>query len=225
MRGTLVTPPGTKEPSNRMAKSHNTVGLHRLIDAYVDGDARAFGRLHDRLAPRLKRLLVGLVRDASLADDLVQVTFLKAHLARDRFEVRRGDPDVAVQAWYSAIARNVGLDHLRDAARARERTSGADVDSVQDPHLAPEAAAIDREEAVEVIERVHAAIAALPVSQQEVIELHKLRGLSMAEIAEKLQIREGALRVRAHRAYRALAKALRSSTTAILLVMDLVGRM
>jgi RNA polymerase sigma-70 factor (ECF subfamily) len=30
----------------------------------------------------------------------------------------------------------------------------------------------------------------------------------MAEIAERLQIREGAVRVRAHRAYKALARAL-----------------
>ena len=60
----------------------------------------------------------------------------------------------------------------------------------------------------EIAKRVHAALAGLPAAQREIVEMHKLAGLSMAEIATRLQIREGAVRVRAHRAYKALARAL-----------------
>jgi RNA polymerase sigma-70 factor (ECF subfamily) len=55
---------------------------------------------------------------------------------------------------------------------------------------------------------VRDAIARLPAGQREVVELHKLRGMSMAEVAERLRLREGAVRVRAHRAYKALARLL-----------------
>jgi RNA polymerase sigma-70 factor (ECF subfamily) len=67
---------------------------------------------------------------------------------------------------------------------------------------------VDRDTAAEITRRVHEALAQLPAAQREVVELHKLAGLSMAEISERLQIREGAVRVRAHRAYKALARVL-----------------
>jgi RNA polymerase sigma-70 factor (ECF subfamily) len=38
--------------------------------------------------------------------------------------------------------------------------------------------------------------------------MHKLEGKTMAEISEELGVREGTLRVRAHRGYKALAGAL-----------------
>src|SRR5690606_37424729 len=53
--------------------------------------------------------------------------------------------------------------------------------------------------------RVRAAIEQLPPGQREVVKLHKLRGMSMADIAQRLGVRPGALRVRAHRAYKAPA--------------------
>ena len=54
--------------------------------------------------------------------------------------------------------------------------------------------------------RAFAALAQLPAGQREIVELHKFQGLSMSEIATRLKIREGAVRVRAHRAYKALAR-------------------
>jgi RNA polymerase sigma factor (sigma-70 family) len=71
----------------------------------------------------------------------------------------------------------------------------------------------------EMAARVQAALAALPAGQREVVELHKLQGMSMAEVAERLAIREGAVRVRAHRAYKALAAWL----TPVASFMGLIG--
>ena len=66
--------------------------------------------------------------------------------------------------------------------------------------------------------RVRAAIEQLPPGQREVLTMHKLQGMTMAQVAEALQIREGAVRVRAHRGYKNLAKLLGAST---LLLLDL----
>jgi RNA polymerase sigma-70 factor (ECF subfamily) len=185
------------------------------MDRYVDGDRRAFTELHVLLGPRLRGFLTKLVRDDATVDDLLQLTFLKAHLARARFVVQGSDPDGAVQAWYFAIARNVALDHLRSRTRAERRRVdlGRDGDGGPDLELADARGTIeeyitDRELTDAMVEQVRVAIAQLPDSQREVVELHKLRGLSMAEVAARLQIREGAARVRAHRGYKALARLL-----------------
>lgn len=188
-------------------------GLAALMDRYLDGDERAFGQLHAALTPRLRGLLSKFVRDTATTEDLLQATLLKAHLAREGFVVRGPHPDAAVQAWYATIARNLALDHLRGQVRERRRRAdgGEDRDLVQEiatdlPSV--EEWQVDRDTAAEITRRVHEALAQLPAAQREVVELHKLAGLSMAEISERLQIREGAVRVRAHRAYKALARIL-----------------
>jgi RNA polymerase sigma-70 factor (ECF subfamily) len=196
-------------PRKRMPE---LAGLHDLMGRYLDGDPSAFSRLDGRLRPRLRGLLLKLARDEAAVDDLVQLTLLKAHLARDRFALQGGDPDGAVQAWYFAIGRNVAMDFLRERYRGdRRRADGSANDglaALPDPELDAEALGERAEEEAEIALRVREAIARLPEGQREVVELHKLRGMSMAEVAERLRVREGAVRVRAHRAYKTLARLL-----------------
>ncbi len=54
------------------------------------------------------------------------------------------------------------------------------------------------------------ALAQLPASQREAVELIHLKGLSVAEAAAQVGISPGALKVRAHRGYRALRARLRA---------------
>ena len=56
-----------------------------------------------------------------------------------------------------------------------------------------------------------AALEALPESQREAVRLVQIEGLSVAEAALRAGVSAGALKVRAHRGYRALAKALAGS--------------
>jgi RNA polymerase sigma-70 factor, ECF subfamily len=202
------------------------------MDRYCDGDARAFDRLHAALTPRLRGYLIKLVRDEATADDLLQLTFLKAHLARERFCVLGGDPDGAVQGWYFAIARNLALDHLRQQGRRERREElgrfHADAGAEAGPtaELTDDAASVEQlalahEHSAAIIGQVHEALAQLPQGQREVVELHKLQGMSMAEIAERLAIREGAARVRAHRGYKTLARLLGVASALVLLGIGL----
>lgn len=202
-------------------------GLHALMDRYLDGDARAFAALHAALVPRLTAFLVHLVRDTAAADDLVQATWLKAHLARARFQVQGTSPDGAVQAWYFTIARNLAVDWLRAQVRERRRREPGAGDAGERDPLAEipsdlptaEELEIGEAEAQEITSRVRDALAQLPAGQREIVELHKFQGLSMAEIAARLRIREGAVRVRAHRAYKALAQWLAPSLRVLLVLL------
>jgi RNA polymerase sigma-70 factor (ECF subfamily) len=189
--------------------------LHGLMEAYVDGDERAFARLHEALAPRVRSRLSRLVRNPATVEDLVQLTFLRAHAARDRFEPMPERVDRAVEAWYLAIARNVALDHMRQTYRRDRRhdtlVARGDVAGLglPDAPLTAEQVALAAEEQGEIARLGREAIDELPESQREVVALHKLRGMPMADIGERLGVRPGALRVRAHRAYKALAGTLR----------------
>ncbi len=193
-------------------------GLAQEMDRYLDGDARAFRVLFDRLAPHVRAQIRGKISDPATAEDLVQQTFMKAHGARERFAAPEGsDPDRAVAVWYGAIARNATIDHLRRVYRERAvklDTSGEAamelLESLRDTTPSSEERAIESEQQSSLAARIRAALASLPTSQREVVTMHKLQGRPMAEIAEELGVREGTLRVRAHRGYKALAQALGS---------------
>jgi len=185
-------------------------GLHKAMERYADGDQAAFAQLHRALEPKVRGRLSRLVHNSATVDDLVQLTFLRGHAARTRFSSLPEHADRAVEGWYLAIARNVALDHLRhnyrrdrrhDALVAKGDTVGI---GIPEASATAEQAQIEQESHEEVAQRVRAAIEQLPPSQREVVKLHKLRGMSMADIGERLGVRPGALRVRAHRAYKSL---------------------
>lgn len=199
-----------------------TPGLHAWMEAYVDGDESAFRHLHAWLEPRIQSFLRKMISDEEVRNDLVQLTLLKAHLARHRFTLptpsgsrrpTRSEADRAVAGWYFAIARNVAMDELRSRYRGERQGSRAtdgeiSLEQLADPRPDVEEMSAAHESERAIIDAVSAAIAQLPVTQREVIELHKLRGMTMAEVADRLHVREGAVRVRAHRGYRALARLL-----------------
>lgn len=191
--------------------------LTSLMRAYLSGDERALARLFRVLAPRLRPRLAAHLGDTSRVDDLLQLTFVKAHLYRERFQWGEGDPDRAVLRWYLLVAKNVAIDDLRHRARARRRLEQIQLDGLTHAHLAfvgssertdAEAELVDDERRAATVARVRDAVASLPKAQREIIELHKLRGLSTVELAKQLRVRPGTLRVRAHRAYRRLAELL-----------------
>jgi RNA polymerase sigma-70 factor, ECF subfamily len=193
-------------------------GLANLMERYLDGDDRAFARLHERLSPLVRAQIRAKISNQATAEDLLQATFMKAHGARERFAAPEGaSPDRAVAVWYSTIARNATIDHLRRVYRERAvklDTAGEDtvelLESFRDPLPGSEAVAIEQERQISIAARIRQALAGLPQSQREVVTMHKLDGMTMAEISEKLGVREGTLRVRAHRGYKALAGMLGS---------------
>lgn len=176
-----------------------------LMIRYCDGDAAAFRQLYGRVAPKLRSYLVRVAREVALADDLLQQTFLKVHRARGAY-VRGADP----VPWMYAIAHRTFLDEMRRRKRARVRVA-------RDPDAMPERHAdLDGREAepgrevlpVELGAAAIAALDALPEKQRQAVILTKLEGRSVAEAASIAGTTPGAMKVRAHRGYVALRRAL-----------------
>jgi RNA polymerase sigma factor (sigma-70 family) len=77
-------------------------------------DARAFEELFSRCEQRLGRFLAQMVRDRSLAEDLLQDTFHDAFRDRARLATVENE-----EAWLYGIARNRALNALRGRRRLR----------------------------------------------------------------------------------------------------------
>ena len=168
---------------------------------WLAGDVRGFESVYRRLYPRVRGMLRGLCGDPRVADDLAQTTFLKVHRARETYQ--QGAP---VEPWVFAIARRTWLDHLRHRKRRPESLSA---DGQLPEVLGGDEAPVGFERldaaALQALER---GLEELPGPQREAIVLLKVDGLSAVEAASVAGVSVSNLKIRAHRGYEALRRAL-----------------
>ena len=160
-------------------------------------------RRHETSVFRLIRSHVG---DADEARDLTQETFVAAYLA-----LRRYDPERPFRAWLATIALNKCRDWARRRAVRRFLTFAAPLDAVA---LRVAGDAVPADVATDdrmLLERVAAAIPALPVALKEPLILCAIEGHSQAQAADILGISEKAVETRIRRARTALQEKLSRS--------------
>lgn len=66
------------------------------------------------------------VRDASVAEDLVQETFLSAFRSKDNFKARSSE-----KTWLTSILKHKILDHFRKEKKENRETTNLDVSAVE----------------------------------------------------------------------------------------------
>jgi RNA polymerase sigma-70 factor (ECF subfamily) len=178
--------------------------LDRAMSRYSEGHDAAFGEVFQGLAPRLLAFLRRLCGSPELAHDLVQETFLRMHRARGSFA-----PGSAVVPWAYAIARNCFVSHARSlksrAARHSLDISDHEVAAGLDSN-AEETAAV--RQSAELVART---LAQMSVTNREAFVLIRFEGQSVAAAAQILGASEGAVKLRAFRAYELLRAALKST--------------
>jgi RNA polymerase sigma-70 factor (ECF subfamily) len=157
---------------------------------FHDGDSDAVRELYRDYGRAVFTVALRALGDRSLAEEAVQVTFLRAWRAADRFEVGR-DPG----PWLYAIARRVAIDLYR---RERRHPAGDGTE----PEIAILPPAI--EDTWETWE-VRAALDRLPADERAVVRATHYLGMTHPEAAEQLGIPIGTVKSRSHRAYRRLA--------------------
>lgn len=153
-----------------------------LMRAYAQGDVAAFDRLYARHRAGLFRYLRRLLADSALIEDVYQDVWMRVMQARERYvETAR------FTTWLYTIARNRVMDHRR-AARLREAGRVGTLDDDEGDPLArlPDPAPPPEQllERARLVQRVVAAVDALPAAQREAFVLQQEGGLSLAAIAE-----------------------------------------
>src|SRR5436305_10251879 len=166
-----------------------------LMAAYCRGDMEAFDRLFSMLGPHVHGFFRRSFKSEVVADDLLQITFLKLHQARDQY--RDGEP---LRPWLFAIAARVRLDEYRRNGRMQsnqEKANGVEHGRESAGGDLPGHAPPSNPENAEVVERVRQALSQLPESQRLVVQLHRYAGLTFPQIGQALGLSAGAVKLRA----------------------------
>lgn len=150
------------------------------------------GQMIERYGKDLLRLCCVYLKDASLAEDAVQETFLKAYRHLDTFRGESGE-----KTWLVSIAMNVCRD-MRRSAWFRYIDRSVDVDHL---HLEAKSPELPGFPLMEEIMR-------LPRREMEAVLLYYYADMLQSEIAQMLNISEAAVSKRLARARRMLKDVL-----------------
>ena len=159
-------------------------------------DRRAFAPLYDAYVDLVWRYAMRRLGNAEQAAEVTSVTFARALAALPTFRPHCHGSGTTFRAWLMAIARNAVIDTVR---RERPYVSLEDLHSqpwLVDEHATPEEHAIAAEEQRQVM----AALAQLPETQRQIVEL-RLIGMKAAEIAGMLGMSVSAINTAHFRAY------------------------
>lgn len=138
-------------------------------------------QLYETRRARLIAYATRLLSDPSHAEDVVQDAWLQFAAHADHASIR--DPE----GYLHRMVRNLAIDRLRRAAHYR-RIAGADMETaqrtVEDGAPSAEHDLIVRQEYGRVLE----CLAGLPQQQRLAIEMHRIGGYKMREIAARLGV-------------------------------------
>ena len=179
-----------------MSRDHDRERAGLAMDRYADGDESAFAELYDVLEPHLLGFAMNLARHRTLAEDIVQQTFLQLHRTRARWV--RG-------ARVFPYAYSIAHHHFIDSTRGDRYEQLASTEAPEPVEIPSEAPRADdeldgRRRLAAVLGRLHL----LPEHHRLAFQLVVLEELSIAEAAEVIGVTTGNIRVRVHRAREAL---------------------
>ncbi|MCB1171547.1 MAG: sigma-70 family RNA polymerase sigma factor [Leptospiraceae bacterium] len=170
--------------------------LSGLLARSQQGDGEAYRLFLEGVLPVVRRFLGSKIRDADWVEDISQEVLVSIHRARASY-----DPERPVFPWIHAIAHRRFVDHMRKWSRVSEK-------EVQGETILEFQAKEDKEHPYLIQEILERAIEKLPPKQKRAVRLLKYDGLSVREAAAKMEMTETAVKVTAHRAYKALRKIL-----------------
>jgi RNA polymerase sigma-70 factor (ECF subfamily) len=167
-------------------------GDDELVRLAAAGDERAWARLYQRHFDRMFRDVAYLVGAGAAAEEIVQETFAIALTALARYDAR-----ASVVTWLHGIAHNLVRRHWRSDGRrsrayarlAKTRLGSESSQDPEDAHL--------RARRAEVLRGV---LEGVPAPLREAFVLCDVQGLGADEVATRLGISVGNVRVRASRA-------------------------
>ncbi len=150
-------------------------------------DEAALSEAYRRHSGASRSLALRLVRDRSLADEVVQEVFTRLWIRADQFDGDRG----SLRSYLLAQTHGRSLDIVRSES-SRRRREARDAFQARTQHDDVEREVIRNS----VVDDVRAALATLPENERQPVELAYLGGLPYREVAVRLGIPEGTAKSR-----------------------------
>jgi RNA polymerase sigma-70 factor (ECF subfamily) len=172
-----------------------------LVARLQAGDESAFVELVRTYQPRLQRLAESVVSSRSVAEEVVQDTWLAVVRGVERFEGRS-----TFKTWLFHILLNrarsaVGREHRALPLSSQDVSERFDASGAWSTPPVPWAEeAEDRLVAQHLADRVRELLPDLPAAQREVLLLRDIEGVSAPDVCELLGVSDGNQRVLLHRA-------------------------
>jgi RNA polymerase sigma factor (sigma-70 family) len=162
-----------------------------LVARIAGGDEDAFRRLFARYAPTAKALAGRVVRQSSLAEEIVQEALLAVWKHPDGYDPARG----SVKSWFLSMVHHRAVDTVRREASQRRRADDLASDRREDVDD-PAQDVVDAVDLPEIRRRVREALGELPEDQRRVLESMYLDGLTQRQIAERWDLPLGTVKSR-----------------------------
>lgn len=164
-------------------------GDARLVEETRRGRRDSFGTLVKRYERRLLSVIGRFIRDADVAEDLAQETFLRVYERIDQF-----DPSRRFAPWLFQIGVNLSLDYHRRQKRRRKVWSFFFSDHPGERY--PDPASADPRTSQELHEEIRSVVNEISEQFRTVLVLRDLEGFSTSEIAAILDRKEATIRWR-----------------------------
>jgi RNA polymerase sigma-70 factor (ECF subfamily) len=171
-----------------------------LIGRIAAGDRLAMQVLFARHHVRIYRFALRLVRDESVAEDLISEVFLDVWRQAGRFEGRS-----QVSTWLLAIARFKALSALR--RRPDEELDDETAEAIEDPSDDPEIALEKKDKSA----AIRKCLERLSAEHREIIDLVYYHEKSVEEVAQIVGIPENTVKTRMFYARKRLAELLKAA--------------
>src|SRR5437868_1671701 len=175
-----------------------------IVARVLAGDTALFEIIIRRYNQRLYRVVRSILRDDADSEDVMQDAYVRAYEHLDQFAGR-----AQFRTWLTRIAVHETLARLERARRFdrpshNEDFEGDAMDLFAYRQRTPEQQAADSE----LRQMLEAAIANLPDLYRSVFMLRDVENLSIEEVCGILDLSESTVKVRLHRARRALRKTI-----------------
>ena len=175
-----------------------------LVTRWQNGDESAFEelvRIHER---RVFGMLYRMMGTREEAEDVAQETFLSLHRHGRSFR-----SEARFSTFVYRVAANAALNRRRSLGRSRTRVRRLEMrqaagDDLPSAPRSPEDATAGSEMTVQV----HQALQRLAPAMRLPLVMYEMEGLSYGEIAARLDVAEGTVKSRIHRARQVLRREL-----------------
>ncbi len=172
------------------------VNLESLMRLALAGDKQAYAKVLHETSRFIRPFLAKRLSQSNEVDDLLQEILLSLHKARHTYDGER-----PYKPWVFAIAKFRLLDYLR-AHYADHLHHAIDISEVENNLAAPVT------ETTLTYDSIKEEIHLLPEKQATILQMMHQDGYTAKEVAEKIGMKESAVKVAAHRAYKILKKRL-----------------
>lgn len=147
-----------------------------LLASAAAGDTAALGALYDSYGRLVYSVALRVTGDAGSAEEVTQDTFLRLWQHAAAYSVERG----SVVGWLLTVAQRRAIDELRSRRGTSRRHE------VPLPDLLPTQQGLDHAEIAQLRIDLQGALAELPATQREAIELTFFGGLTRQEVAQRV---------------------------------------